>query len=316
MATSPLVAFLDADCVPARDFPGELLDHLADPAVGVAAPRIVATAQQARRIAAYERSRSALDMGPRPALVRPYAFVWYVPSAAMVARRDALGHGFDDQLELGEDVDLVWRLHDAGWRIRYDPRAAVAHEHRVDPLAWYRRRVAYNESVGPLHRRHPGRVPVMFLSPAAALAWGSALGGSPWSLLVLTIVRAARMRRALAGRVPGTGGWAMRISARETAREGRELGRALAGPWSPFVLGALLMSGNRRHGLGPRLAALIGAGFLSDWLSERPQLDPLTYGALRLAEESARGVGVWIGCLRARDLSPLRPRRPPPPSRR
>ena len=73
----------------------------------------------------------------------------------MVARRDALGGGFDEQLALAEDVDLVWRLHDAGWQVRYEPRTHVAHQDRVDPLAWYRRRVAYNESVAPLLRRHP-----------------------------------------------------------------------------------------------------------------------------------------------------------------
>ena len=46
----------------------------------------------------------AVPLGARhgrgPSLVRPYSWVWYVPSAAMVARRDALGPGFDEQLSL------------------------------------------------------------------------------------------------------------------------------------------------------------------------------------------------------------------------
>ncbi len=120
-ASTPFVAFLDADCVPPPGFPGELVGHLADPAIALIAPRIVSGARHAGRIARYERVRSALDMGPDPALVRPYAQVWYVPSAAMVARREALGAGFDEALHLGEDVDLVWRLHDAGWQVRYGP---------------------------------------------------------------------------------------------------------------------------------------------------------------------------------------------------
>jgi mycofactocin system glycosyltransferase len=316
-AVTPLVAFLDADCVPPAGFPGRLLDHLADPAVGLVAPRIASSESGHGLLAAYERARSALDMGPRPALVRPYSTVWYVPSAAMVGRRDALGRGFDEGLVLGEDVDLVWRLHDAGWQVRYDPAITVAHEDRVRPAAWYRRRVAYNESVAPLLTRHPERVPVLFLSPAAAVAWAATLGGGSFvPLLTLTGVRAARLRRTLATYVPRAGSRAGRISTEITVREGRDLARAVAGPWAPFALAALAAGHRRRRGLAGRLAALLGAMALGDWLTDRPGLDPLTYGALRLADESTRGLGIWLGCVRARDFRGLLPRRPPPASRR
>jgi mycofactocin system glycosyltransferase len=305
-ATTPLVAFLDADCVPPPGFPGPLLDHLADPAVALVAPRIVSRVHDDGRIARYERVRSALDMGPRPSRVRPYGPVWYVPSAAMVARREALGAGFDESLTLGEDVDLVWRLHDAGWQIRYDPRIAVAHEHRVRPLAWYRRRIAYNESVAPLLARHPERVPVLFLSPATALAWGAALGGVPAPVVALAGLRAIRLRRALAGRLPGAAAWATRAALDITLREAHDLGRAVAGPWA--LLTAL--TGRRRTAL------LLATMIARDWLNDRPDLDPLSYAALRVADESSRGLGIWLGCLRARDFRGLLPGRPPPPSQR
>ena len=317
VAETPLVAFLDADCVPPADFPGRLLDHLDDPAVALAAPRIVTAVPASGPIAAYERRRSALDMGPRPSLVRPYSRVWYVPSAAMVARRGALGTGFDEALSLGEDVDLVWRLHDAGWQLRYDPQIMVGHEDRVQPLAWYRRRVAYNESVAPLLRRHPERVPVLFLSPAAAFAWAAALAGTPPAVVILAAARASRLRRALGARLPATGAWAAKLSADVTLREGRELARALAGPWAPFALAALTLTrGRRRRNLAVRLGALLSGLALVDWAADRPALDPVTYAALRLADESSRGVGIWLGCLRARDFRALRPRRPPPASQR
>src|SRR6185437_5105218 len=284
-ATTPLVAFLDADCVPPAGFPGRLLDHLADPAVGLVAPRITSSERGRDPIAAYERSRSALDMGPRPSRVRPYSTVWYVPSAAMLARRTALGRGFDEGLVLGEDVDLVWRLHDAGWQVRYDPAVAVAHEDRVLPAAWLRRRVAYNESVAPLLTRHPERVPVLFLSPPAALAWAASLGGGSLApLLALTGIRAARLRRTLAGYVPRAAARAGRISLEITVREGRDLARSVAGPWAPFALVATAVARPPRRGLAGRLSALLGALALGDWLTDRPELDPLSYGALRLAD--------------------------------
>ena len=314
LATTPVVAFLDSDCVPSPGFPGQLLAHLEDPAVGMVAPRIVSPAAQRGRIAEYERRHSALDMGPQPSLARPFGRVWYVPSAAMVARREALGAGFDEGLNIGEDVDLVWRLHDAGWQTRYDPRVSVAHTHRIEPIAWYRRRVFYNYSVAPLRLRHPTRLPVMYLTPPAAIAWSIALLAHPESIAVLAAARAARRRKALAPRLPGASRLAITMSIGETVHEGRELARALAGPWSPLALTALVMPGRRRT--ARRLAALFAAWLVSDWLTDRPALDPVTYCLLRLADESARGVGIWQGCLRARDPRSLLASRPPPGERR
>ena len=314
LATTPLVAFLDSDCVPSPGFPCELLAHLEDPAVGMVAPRIVSPATQRGRIAAYERRRSALDMGTEPSLARPYGRVWYVPSAAMLARREALGSGFDERLEIGEDVDLVWRMHDAGWQTRYDPRVSVVHTHRLEPVAWYRRRVFYNASVAPLRRRHPSRLPVMYLTPPAAIAWSAALLARPGSIAVLAAARAVHRRRALVPRLPRASRVATRMSIGETVHEGRELARALAGPWSPLALAALIAPG--RRGTARRLAALFAAWLVSDWLADRPTLDPLTYSVLRFADESARGVGIWQGCMRAHDFRSLFAARPPRGERR
>jgi mycofactocin glycosyltransferase len=191
----------------------------------------------------------------------------------------------------------------------------VEHEDRIDPVAWYRRRVAYNESVAPLLARHPERVPALFVTPMPALGWAAALGGRWSALMALTAVRGLRLHRTVAGRLPGAPLWAARAGVQVTVREGRELGRALAGPWAPFAL----LAGYRwrRHRLARRVGALLAAGLVADWIEDRPAgLDPLSYAALRIADESARGAGIWIACARARDFRALRPRRPPHPSRR
>jgi N-acetylglucosaminyl-diphospho-decaprenol L-rhamnosyltransferase len=37
--------------------------------------------------------------------------------------------GFDEQFFMfAEDVDVCWRLHEAGWRIRYEPSSTIVHE--------------------------------------------------------------------------------------------------------------------------------------------------------------------------------------------
>ena len=87
----------------------------------------------------------------------------------MIVRRDALPvDPFDPALRYGEDVDLIWRLLDAGWRVRYDPSVVVAHEER-DPL---RRRFRYGTSAAPLTQRHPGKLTHVVVRPwpAATLA--------------------------------------------------------------------------------------------------------------------------------------------------
>jgi len=58
----------------------------------------------------------------------------FVPSACLLIRRNCFGDGFDETLRYGEDVDLVWRLHDRGWLVRYVADVAVTHRAR-DPGA-------------------------------------------------------------------------------------------------------------------------------------------------------------------------------------
>ena len=36
-----------------------------------------------------------------------------------------------------EEIDFSWRLLDAGWSIRYEPRAAIEHEERTKRLYRY-----------------------------------------------------------------------------------------------------------------------------------------------------------------------------------
>ena len=72
----------------------------------MAAPRIVALPPSTGWLGRYEAVHSSLDLGPDPALIVPRSRVAYVPSAAMVVRRDAAGTGFDEDMHVAEDVDL------------------------------------------------------------------------------------------------------------------------------------------------------------------------------------------------------------------
>ena len=55
---------------------------------------------------------------------------WVACTHFLVRREawDAVG-GFDEQFFMFvEDVDLCWRLHQAGWKIRYEPASVIEHE--------------------------------------------------------------------------------------------------------------------------------------------------------------------------------------------
>ena len=201
-ATTPLVAFLDSDVVPEPGWLRPLLERFADPAVALAAPRIVALPPVTGWLGRYEAVRSSLDLGPDPAPVVPRSRVAYVPSAALLVRRAAAGAGFDPDMHVAEDVDLVLRLHAAGWRLRYEPASRVAHDHRTTPVAWWLRKAYYGTGAAPLALRHPGSVPPMVLNPWSAAVGALLLLARPKAALAALVVcagAAERLSRKLGG---------------------------------------------------------------------------------------------------------------------
>ena len=201
-ARTELVAFLDSDCVPAPGWLTGLLPHFADPAVGAVAPRIAAHQAGCGWLARYEGASSTLDMGARPSVVRPGARVPYVPGAALVVRRSAAGDGFRENMQVGEDVDFVWRMTAAGWRVRYAPEAVMGHDHRVTFRAWFARRADYGTSAAALEQLHPGAVRPLYASWWTAGAWTAALSRRPIAAAALTAAAATLLARRLS-RVTG-----------------------------------------------------------------------------------------------------------------
>jgi GT2 family glycosyltransferase len=330
-ARTPYVAFVDSDCVPSPGWLAPLLTHFADPAVAAVAPRIVAgpnatgadeagpggsrsrpadpsdagaAAPERGWLASYERVRSALDMGPAPSIVRPGARVPYVPAAALVVRRDRAGAGFAADMPVGEDVDFVWRLADAGWQVRYEPAAQVAHAHRIRLAAWFARRMDYGTSAAPLELRHPGRVPAVSMSGWSALAWLAAVAGHPVCAASLLGGTTALLARRLAPVTTEAWPVALRLSGGGTVMAGRLLGRAVSRTWWPVAIPAAIALPRLRR----PLAALLLAAPLLEWHEQHPPLDPARYTAARLLDDLAYSLGVWRGCLTHRTARPLLPR--------
>ena len=303
---TPLVAFLDSDVVPRDRWLERLLAHFADPAVGIVAPRIAALeTDQHGMIARYEAARSSLDLGPTPALVAPRGRVAYVPSACLVGRVDAFGGGFDESLHVAEDVDLIWRTIECGWRVRYEPSAIVDHAHRVDVGQWLSRKAFYGTGAAPLAQRHQGAVAPVVISP-----WTAAVAAAVFSQRRGSLPLAAAI----------TAGATWRLSRRLTHSEHPiraaavlapygvtaalwQTGAALTRHWWPVAAIAAVFSRRMRRAL---IAAAVVDG-LADWRRIRPDLDPARYILARRLDDLAYGAGLWCGAVRHRTTAPLAP---------
>ncbi|MEV0069351.1 mycofactocin biosynthesis glycosyltransferase MftF [Amycolatopsis sp. NPDC050768] len=306
--TTELIAFLDSDCVPRPEWTDRLAAHFADPLLAAVAPRIRPLAPDTTA-GRYTRAAGSLDLGDQQARVAPGTRVSYVPTAALVARRSALeavaqgGAVFDPAMRVGEDVDLVWRLHAAGLRVRYDPSVLVDHE---EPTTWrglLSRRFRYGTSAAPLTQRHPDAMAPLVLHPWPTLTVAGLLTRKPLAAAAGFAGAVLSMRKTLQqGDIPTDG--VTRAMATAVHQTWLGAGRYTTQYAAPALVAVLLAGG--RHRLAA--ASLLLGPPLASWLTRRPDLDPVRYSAAAVADDLAYGAGVWAGCLTHRTAAPLRPR--------
>jgi glycosyltransferase involved in cell wall biosynthesis len=220
-ASSDILVFFDADCVPAPGCIAALLVALADPTV-VAARGGYASAQRA--LAA---RFTQLEMEEKQERLAASATTAVIDTACAAYRRAAFFHygGFDEQLPAtsAEDVDLSFRMAAGGERLVYAPGARVWHRHpeRLGVYLWRKLRFGYFRA--RLYGRYPGRIANDGYTPrlmpaqiALAGLLGASIVASPWvsplptvglaaaflALCAPLVARAWRSDRALVPWVP------------------------------------------------------------------------------------------------------------------
>jgi mycofactocin system glycosyltransferase len=314
---TPLVAFVDSDCVPTPGWLNPLLGHFDDPVVGAVAPRVVPASRQRRDddradpVQAYEALRSSLDRGTAEGLVRRGTAIPYVPSAALVVRVAVVSGPelFDATLRGGEDVDLVWRLGDAGWDVRYVPASTVEHDGPATLSDFLARRTFYGTSAAPLSRRHPGALAPLDVSGWSLAVWLLAATRRPLLAGATLAASIGLLADRLRGLTRDPVAVATRIAGDGTVRAAVPALSGLVRTWSPALLTGLAFKRTRR---AAALALLVPA--LVDWRKDRKDtengadLRPGPYVALHIADDAAYGAGVWLGCARERTVAPLVPR--------
>ncbi len=295
---TPYVLLVDADVeIVGPDPWPRWWSLLEDPVVAVVAPRVKGVGGEGSG-GVYERARFPLDLGELASRIAPGARVTYAPAALLVARTAALdgAGGFDPTLRYGEDVDLLWRLTDAGWRCWYDPIPAARHEIRPGPVARSRQRFDYGTAAAPLAVRHAARLAPWRGSRWTPVVIGLLLAGRPAAAAVVTGANSLGLSRRVGDRGVDMAA-SVRLVTAGHAASGRALLRALVRPWWPMTLTASWML--PRHVRRRVLAALVVPA-LWEWVESGPPLDPLRWTWWWLVDDVSYGAGVWAGWWRRR----------------
>ncbi len=296
--TTELVMFVDSDCLLSPGTIESLAAHLVDPLLVGIAPRIVPIQPG--------KGPSLLDMGTRPGPVGPRGVVPYVPAAAVLFRRAALGDGYDERFRYGEDVDLVWRLVEVGWRIGYVPDVEVGHRDPTTVRERLRRRFVYGTSVGPLERAHPGTLDHLVVGVGPACTVATVLLGAPSVAACIWAVSAARLCRRL--RPLGVSNvFALRLSFLQVVHAWVALARWCTTFGVPLLAAiAIARRGPpSRRALG-RGALLAGSALVAGRIGANGRERRLVVDGI--LGETAYGLGVVTGCVRTGAIGPLIPR--------
>jgi O-antigen biosynthesis protein len=153
-ATGPLVAYTDSDCFADPDWLTHLVDQLQrSGAAAVGGPNL--TPEDGWLPACV-----AAAPGQPTHVLESDQVAEHVPGCNMLFRREALEaiNGFDPQYrKAGDDVDVCWRLQQAGYWITFAPAAFVWHHRRQGPRAFLRQQAGYGEAEAMLQFKHPDK---------------------------------------------------------------------------------------------------------------------------------------------------------------
>jgi GT2 family glycosyltransferase len=292
-----VVAYLDADAYPSREWPYYLVLGLDAPTVGAVGGPNIPPPDEGPAAQAVARSPG----GPLHVLLSDDR-AEHVPGCNMAFVRDVLEEvgGFDPvYTAAGDDVDVCWKVLDRGYEIGFHPAALVWHRRRDSLRGYLRQQRGYGRAEALVERSHPDR----FTSTGTARWRGRVYDSS------LPPVAGGRIYRGLYG----SAGYQ---SVYRGGGHTLDLAHQLGVPLATLALAAAVLIP-----LSTAVAALPLAGIgllgllfgIDAWHTQPPRQLPhralrirLTAAALHIAQPLARS---W-GRLRENVLA----RRPPPPA--
>ena len=305
---TPYVAFVDSDVQVSPAALLGLVRHLEDPKVVLVGPRVrgQSRATRSRWFERYEAHSSSLTLGKRSGVVRPGAAVAWLPSACLVARTSDLGDGFDRGMRVGEDVDLVWRLTDAGHRVRYDADVDAWHDTRGTVRDWLGRKAYYGFGSAALAARHGDKVAPAVLSPSYFAAAALVLSRTRLASLATTMVLLDGARRVHSVIPDGKGSVAVSgsIAVRGMVWAVRQESALLLRHWWPVTLIGVVASRSVRRAVATAL--LVDLAVVIAETDALPTVEVAPHLLARRLDDLAYGAGLWWGALHQGSTKALR----------
>ncbi len=165
LALGDVLAFTDSDCVVKQNWLSVLIAPFANIDVGIVGGG-VDSYECENVLDVYEQVRSPLHMGNSSAEIAPNSLVPYVPTCNALVRKEAFlqVNGFSEEMRFGEDVDLIWRVLQKGYKGWYLPEGKISHRHRNHWRSFLKRRAEYASSEATLERKFSFNRKKMYLS--------------------------------------------------------------------------------------------------------------------------------------------------------
>jgi GT2 family glycosyltransferase len=153
-ASGAIIAYTDSDCFADVNWLAHLVYHFTcSEAAAVGGPNLT---PEDGRVAACV----AAAPGQPTHVLESDQVAEHIPGCNMAFRREALLaiNGFDPHYrKAGDDVDVCWRLQQAGYWIAFAPGASVWHHRRQTPRAYLRQQAGYGEAEALLRFKHPDK---------------------------------------------------------------------------------------------------------------------------------------------------------------
>jgi GT2 family glycosyltransferase len=170
-ATGEIVAFLDDDAYPDSDWLHYVAAALRKSGhAGIGGPNIPPDDGLVAECVA------AAPGGPIHVLISDRE-AEHVPGCNMAFRKSALEEigGFDEQFRVaGDDVDVCWRLQEAGWTLGFSAGAVVMHRRRDSVRRYLKQQYGYGKAEALLERKWPSRY-----NRAGSSRWSGRIYDSP-----------------------------------------------------------------------------------------------------------------------------------------
>jgi cellulose synthase/poly-beta-1,6-N-acetylglucosamine synthase-like glycosyltransferase len=246
-------------------------------------------------------------MGPDAVLGRGDGSVFYVPTCNMLVRKEIYEQvgGLDETLQVGEDVDLCWRMMQAKHHLFYIPRGRVLHKHRNRMLSGFLRRFDYGTSEAVLYARFPKVTKLFPWQPAGLciiLSVMAALSARSWYWLLVTagifgsetVWKRMQLKRKMNIRLPAA------EIATAVGKDHFQLAYYLAFYLVRYHLLMFIILSFAVPSLIWLWLALIIFPTLVAYLRKRPRLSFPVFAFFYLAEHAFYQSGAFWGCLQQR----------------